>query len=143
MFICSVCSWTHPLKRRISLHLSHTTRRLGQAKETRCSTHNICFLALKMFDTSTNKNWLENESVVYLGRPLWRAKLRGGTHDTLQEFAQFKLQYLQHENLMLVTIVKFRIDKTPPMCFVDWVSFYPQWHRLIPVLLQLTWRVRT
>ena len=40
-------------KTAISLHLSLTTRRLGQTKESRCSTHNVCFLALKMFDTRT------------------------------------------------------------------------------------------
>ena len=71
------------------------------------------------------------------GRPLWRAKLRGGNYHTLQSFAQFKLLATLEPDVGNNS--QYRIHKTSQLWFVDWVSFYPQWYRLIPVLLQITW----
>jgi hypothetical protein len=48
-----------------------------------------------MFDTTMNKNWLQDESVVGLGRPLWTAKRQDGDIEELQEFCSAKT-HVQH-----------------------------------------------
>jgi hypothetical protein len=43
------------------------------------------------YDSDATQDWLRDCSVVDLGRPLWRAKLRSCNYHTLQDFVQFKL----------------------------------------------------